>query len=99
MEVSVIRAPEYILMCSMLDPTIGVLGLARQSVAAGCGEQQQLTEAQAHEQNLTMCEMPSSARKETISGFVGNSVSTSAVVVGPVPSNDLRFYRRAFSIM
>lgn len=85
LEASAIQAPEDILMYSMLDPTLGVLGLARQGVAAGSGEQQQLTEAQAqNEQRLDDVRSALNTHGKKLSGFVGNSVSKSAVVVGPV---------------
>lgn len=82
---SAIQAPEDVLWFSMMDPTLGVLGLARQSAAAGAVEQEQLTDEQkAEEQRLDDVRNAISSRNKKMSDFVGNSISKSAVVLGPV---------------
>lgn len=80
-----IASPEDVMWFSMMDPTLGVLGLARQSAAGGSTQQVQLTEAQkAEEQRLADVRGAIDAREKKVSDFVGNSVSKTAVVLGPV---------------
>lgn len=82
---SSIAAPEDVMWFSMLDPTLGVLGLARQSALGGAGEQVQLTEEQKTEaQRLDDVRGAINSRSKKMTDFVDNSVSKSAVVVGPV---------------
>ncbi|HEX2053668.1 MAG TPA: M23 family metallopeptidase [Actinomycetota bacterium] len=80
-----ISSPEDVMWFSMLDPTLGVLGLARQSAATGQTTQVQLTEEQkVEEQRRADVRRAVDARTEKISHFLSGSVSGSAVVVGPV---------------
>ncbi|MEX0790478.1 MAG: hypothetical protein WD178_06845, partial [Actinomycetota bacterium] len=82
---STISAPEDVLWFSMMDPTLGVLGLARQSASGRTEEQAQLTEEQkAEEQRLADVRGAINSRSKKMTDFVGNSVSRSAVVLGPV---------------
>lgn len=82
---SAITAPEDVMWFSMMDPTLGVLGLARQSAAGGSVQQVQLTEEQkSEEQRLADVRNAINSRSKKVSDFVGNSVSKSAVVLGPV---------------
>lgn len=82
---SAITAPEDVMWFSMMDPTLGVLGLARQSASGGSVQQVQLTEEQkSEEQRLADVRNAINSRSKKVSDFVGNSVSKSAVVLGPV---------------
>ena len=82
---SAITAPEDVMWFSMMDPTLGVLGLARQSASGGAVQQVQLTEQQkSEEQRLADVRNAINSRSKKVSDFVGNSVSKSAVVLGPV---------------
>lgn len=80
-----IAAPGDVMWFSMMDPTLGVLGLARQSASGGAPEQAQLTEEQkAEAQRLDDVRGAINSRSKKIADFVGNSVSKTAVVLGPV---------------
>lgn len=81
-----IQAPEDVMWFSMLDPTLGVLGLARQSASAGSVEQEQLTEEQKQEiQRIDDVRNAVNAKEEKISSFIsGTSSRSEAVVLGPV---------------
>ncbi len=82
---TVIAAPEDVMWFSMMDPTLGVLGLARQSATGGAVEQAQLTEEQkAEAQRLDDVRGAINSRSKKMTDFIGNSVSKSAVVLGPV---------------
>lgn len=80
-----IQSPQDVMWFSMMDPTLGGLGLARQSAAAGAPEQAQLSEAEKSEvQRLDEVRQAVDARSEKVNHFISNSMSRSAVVLGPV---------------
>lgn len=80
-----IAAPEDVMWFSMMDPTLGVLGLARQTASGGTVEQVQLTEEQkAEEQRLSDVRAAINSRTKKMTDFIGSSTSKTAVVLGPV---------------
>lgn len=80
-----ISAPEDVMWFSMMDPTLGVLGLARQTASGGTVEQAQLTEEQkSEEQRLADVRNAINSRTKKMTDFIGNSTSKTAVVLGPV---------------
>jgi hypothetical protein len=80
-----ITAPEDVMWFSMMDPTLGVLGLARQTASGGTVEQVQLTEEQkSEEQRLADVRGAINSRTKKLTDFIGNSTSKTAVVLGPV---------------
>jgi hypothetical protein len=80
-----IAAPEDVMWFSMMDPTLGVLGLARQTASGGTAQQVQLTEEQkSEEQRLADVRGAINSRTKKMTDFIGNSTSKTAVVLGPV---------------
>lgn len=80
-----IASPEDVIWFSMMDPTLGVLGLARQGAAGGSTSRIELTEEQkTEEQRLADVRGAIDAREKKVSDFVSNSVSKTAVVLGPI---------------
>lgn len=82
-----ISSPEDVMWFSMMDPTLGVLGLARQSASGGSIQQQQfqLTEEQkTEEQRLADVRDAINLRTKKMTDFIGNSTSKTAVVLGPI---------------
>jgi hypothetical protein len=80
-----IAAPEDVMWFSMMDPTLGVLGLARQSAAGGGAQQVELTDEQkAEEQRLADVRNAITSRSKKMTDFVSGSISKTAVVLGPV---------------
>ena len=80
-----VQAPEDVMWFSMLDPTLGVLGLARQSAALGSYQPEQLSEKQkADVQRRDDVRGAMNARSEKITNFVRNPGSRGTLVVGPV---------------
>lgn len=80
-----LKAPEDLMVWSILDPTLGVLGLARQRVSTQLPAQAQPSDVQArNEQRLDEVRQAVNAHSDKITKFVDTSASRSAVVVGPV---------------
>lgn len=80
-----ITAPEDVMWFSMMDPTLGVLGLARKTAAGGAVQQAPLTEEQkSEEQRLADVRGAINSRTKKITDFIGNSTSKTAVVLGPI---------------
>lgn len=80
-----ITAPEDVMWFSMMDPTLGVLGLARQTASGGTVEQVQLTEEQmSEEQRLADVRGAINSRTKKMTDFIWNSTSKTAVVLGPI---------------
>jgi murein DD-endopeptidase MepM/ murein hydrolase activator NlpD len=85
LQASAMQAPEDLMWFSMLDPTLGALGLARRSASTGVPQQETLTEAQkADEQRLDDVRQAVDARTQKINDFLAKGVAKSAVVLGPV---------------
>ena len=81
-----IAAPEDVMWFSMMDPTLGVLGLARQTASGGTAQQVQLTEEQkSEEQRLADVRGAINSRTKKITDFIGNSTSKTARAC-PAPS-------------
>lgn len=80
-----ISSPEDVMWFSMLDPTLGVLGLARQGAGTGNALQVQLSEEQkVEEERRADVRNAIDARTDKINSFLAGSVSKTAVVLGPV---------------
>lgn len=82
---SAMQGPEDLIWFAMMDPTLGTLGLARQSASTGVPQQETLTETQkVEEQRLENVRNAVNLRSQKITDFLAKEVSKSAVVLGPV---------------
>lgn len=82
---SAMQGPEDLIWFAMMDPTLGTLGLARQSASTGGLQQETLTENQkVEEQRLDDVRNAVNLRSQKITDFLAREVSKSAVVLGPV---------------
>ncbi len=80
-----LRVPEDVMWFSMMDPTLGGLGLARQSALSGVPRAEQLTEAEKVEaQRLDDVRQAVNTTSQKVSNLLERPSSRSMVVVGPV---------------
>ena len=80
-----IQAPEDVMWFSMMDPTLGGLGLARQSAASGVPEQALLSEEEKLEaQRLDDVRNAVNTTSQKVANLQAGPADQSMVVVGPV---------------
>lgn len=85
LQASAMQGPADVMWFSMMDPTLGVLGLARQGAAAGSTRPPEPTDAETLEaQRLDDVRRAVGARTENVTKLVANSQAKSAVVMGPL---------------
>lgn len=82
---STMRGPEDLMWFSMMDPTLGLLGLARKGAATGVPQAEQLSEAEAQDQQRREDVREAiNSRPERIGQLIAEATGRSTVVVGPV---------------
>lgn len=85
LQASAMQDPADLMWFSMMDPTLGVLGLARQGAASGSTQPPEPSEAEkAEAERLDEVRMAVDARTESVANLVADSQAKTAVVLGPL---------------